>query len=181
MKRIILVVLGVVVLFIPAAYTGDFKPGSDPTGFRGISWGAEIGTLSGFKLIRHEARFGGLNVYSREGDKLEAWSAPVGVIEYFFLKGKFFRGNILTAGIGEYRKLRQAVFAEFGVGELNPQIGSGVNQFTWSGKISSMILQIETATTSGSLLVSSREMEDRMMAEEERSREEQGLAGRSRD
>jgi hypothetical protein len=165
-RRIILVGLGVIVLISPAAYAGDFKPGSEPTGFRGISWGTEIGTLSGFKLIRQEDRFGGLDVYSREGDKLEAWSAPVGVIEYFFRKGKFFRGNILTAGIGEYRKLRQAVFAEFGVGELNPQFGSGVNQFTWTGKISSMILQIETEIASGSLLVSSREMEDRMMEEE---------------
>jgi len=167
MKSIILVVLGVIVVISPAAYTGDFKPGSEPDGFRGISWGAEIGTLPGFKLIRREERFGGLDVYSREGDKMEAWGVAVGVIEYFFRKGKFFRGNILTAGIDQYRNLRHAIFTEFGVGELNPQPGTGVNIFSWTGKITSMILQVEKATASGSLLVSSREMEDRMLAEEE--------------
>jgi len=167
MRRIILTgLVGCILLIGSTSLAGDFKAGSEPDGFRGVSWGTEIAKLSGFKLIRREEQFGGLDIYSREGDKMEAWSAPVSVIEYFFRKGKFFRGNILTAGIGEYRNLRKAVFAEFGVGELGPQVGPGVTQFIWDGKITSMVLQLETSSVSGSLLVSSREMEDRMMEDE---------------
>ena len=161
MRRIILTgLVGCILLISSTSFAGDFKPGSEPDGFRGIAWGTGITTLSGFKLIRREEQVGGIDIYSREGDKLEAWSVPVGVIEYFFRKGKLFRGNILTAGIGEYRNLREVVFAEFGVGELSPQVGPGVTEFIWQGKITSMVLQLEAATASGSLLISSREMEE---------------------
>jgi hypothetical protein len=166
MRRIILIGLGFILVIGSSVFAGDYKPGSEPDGFRGVAWGTEIAKLSGFKLIRREEQFGGLDIYSRQGDKMDAWSAPVGVIEYFFRQGKFFRGNILTAGIGEYRNLRKAVFTEFGVGELSSQVGPGISQFTWTGKITSMILQIEASSASGSLLISSREMEDRMLEEE---------------
>jgi hypothetical protein len=167
MRRLILTGLGCILLISSTSLAGDFKVGSEPDGFRGISWGAEITKLSGFKLIRREEQFGGLDIYSRKGDKLDAWGVPVGAIEYFFRKGKFFRGNVLTAGIGDYRNLRKAVFTEFGVGELSPQVAPGVTQFIWEGKITLMILQIEASSASGSLLISSREMEDRMLEEGE--------------
>ena len=166
MRRIIVTCLGCILLISPFAFSGDFKPGSEPDGFRGIVWSTEIASLSGFKMIRREDRFGGLDIYSREGDKLEAWGVSVGAIEYFFRKGKFFRGNILTTGIESYRNLRNAVFNQFGVGDLNPQNAPGVTQFSWRGKITSMNLQIEAATASGSFMISSREIEDRIMAAE---------------
>ncbi len=166
MRRIILIGLGCTLLISSTSLAGDFKAGSEPDGFRGISWGVEITKLSGFKLIRREEQFGGLDIYTRQGEKLTAWGVPVAAIEYIFRQGKFFRGNILTAGIGEYQNLRRAVFSEFGVGELSPGIDPGVTQFTWQGKITSMELQIETVTASGSLLISSRQIEDRMLDDE---------------
>jgi len=163
MRRILLTGFGIYLLLNFSALTGDFEPGTEPSGFKEIDWGTEIATLSGMTLLRREPRFGGLDVYSREGEKLLAWGAPVAAIEYFFRKGKFFRGSVLTTSVEDYQDLRKAVFEKYGVGELQSQPAPGVTQFSWRGRITSMILQFEAPSGSGSLLITSRKIEDRIM------------------
>ena len=165
MNRVVISIFGIFLLLSSSVLAGDFEPGSEPEGFRGIEWGTEIGSLSGLTLLRREPRFGGLDVYSREGEKLSAWGAPVGAIEYFFRKEKFFRGSVLTTGVEDYQNFRKAVFEKYGVGDLQPQAAPGVTQFSWQGTITSVILQFEAATESGSLLITSRKIEDRIMEE----------------
>ena len=112
MNRVVISIFGIFLLLSSSVLAGDFEPGSEPEGFRGIVWGTEIGDLSGFTLIRREPRFGGMDVYSREGEKLSAWGAPVGAIEYFFRKGKFYRGSVLTASTERYQALQKGSLRE---------------------------------------------------------------------
>ncbi|MEA1926561.1 MAG: hypothetical protein U9N73_00015 [Candidatus Auribacterota bacterium] len=165
MRKLLLIGLGCVLLFSSAVSAGEFKSGLEPTGFRGITWGTKIADLAGFKLKRMEDRFGGLDVYSREGEKAEVWGVPVAAILYFSWKGKFFRVSILVAGLKSYQNFRDVVFKRFGVGELQPAPAPGVTEFQWKGKITTMILRYEAAAESGSLIISSRKLEDRLLAE----------------
>ena len=164
MRKILLIGLGCILL-ISSALAGNFESGTEEAGFQGIPWGTEIAKLPGFKLKRREDRFGGLDVYSREGEKMEVWGSPVGAILYFSWKGKFFRASILVAGLKKYQNFRDVVFKRFGVGELQPAPAPGVSEFKWDGKVTTMILKFEAGTGGGSLIISSRKLEDRLLAE----------------
>lgn len=99
MKRIkiLLVVLGLISGFA-FGQINNFKPGSDPDGFRGIKWGTDIRTLCGMKYFRTDESYGGIEVYIRENDELKIGDATLERIEYVFWRGKFCAVGIYTKG-----------------------------------------------------------------------------------
>ena len=48
----------------------NFKPGSEPDGFRGIKWGQSAPTVEGLFYVATKPSFGGIDYYIREGDEL---------------------------------------------------------------------------------------------------------------
>ncbi|MFH1039016.1 MAG: hypothetical protein V1789_10165 [PVC group bacterium] len=162
MKKIVLTGIAGLMLVGGFSSAGDFKPGSEPDGFRGISWGTEIGELTGLNLLRREPDHGGVDVYARTGETMVVGSAPAAAVEYFFWRGLFYRGAVLTAGAEDYQQLQQAVFAEYGVGEIDPAPVPGATSFSWEGDITSMRLQYQEASRSGSLVLASQKIWLRM-------------------
>ncbi len=101
----------------PAA---DFKSGTQPDGFQGIAWGTKISEISGLSLLRREPWYGGVEVYSRAGESAVMGTVPAAAVEYFFWRGVFYKGTVMTASAADFQKLQQTVFTEYGTGELDP-------------------------------------------------------------
>ena len=122
----------------------EFKPGSEPDGFRGIKWGTDVKTLPGMKHLKTYKRVmwrapssmgAKIEVYTRKGDRLIIGRAKLEKIEYSFWKEEFYMVKVYTAksdSDSEYSEsgedLREAVFEKFGKGEKDSLGGS-----SWSG------------------------------------------------
>ncbi len=76
-KRIIsLLVLLILFMALPIAaveVSSEFKPGSEPDGFRGIKWGTDISTLKGMKLIKDD---GPEKYYQKKDDNMTIGMRP---------------------------------------------------------------------------------------------------------
>jgi hypothetical protein len=79
-------------------FLNNFKPGSEPDGFRGINWGTDVSTLKlrDLKLI-DESPDGQTKCYDRKDDVMEIGAAKIKNIGYCFWRGKFF-AVIVTGG-----------------------------------------------------------------------------------
>jgi len=94
--RIILlfaILLGTLAFVQPVSYQpGNFKPGSEPDGFRGIRWGTPISLLDQMVQVWEE---GDLRYYEREGDVLEIGGAKLHKIIYVFWNDRFLEARAL--------------------------------------------------------------------------------------
>ena len=113
-----LIVIGCIVLsglaFVDTNVPSNFKPGSEPDGFRGIKWETDISTLPDMKYFKTDPSFGGMKGYIRKGDKLQIGAAKLKRIEYDFWHGKFLGVLISTKGHTNWYSLKDAVFEKFG-------------------------------------------------------------------
>ena len=162
MYKILLTGLACFLLLGSDSPAGDFRAGSEPDGFRGISWGTKISDLNGLSLLRREPGYGEVDVYSRAGESVVMGTVAAAAVEYFFWRGIFYRGSVLTATAEDYSKLREAVFARYGVGELDPSPLPGTTSFSWEGDVTAMRLQYQEAARSGSLVLTSQKIWLRM-------------------
>jgi len=95
-----------------AAPPGEFKPGSEPDGFRGIKWGAELSKLP--EMIP-DAEWDSFKAYTRSGDNLEFDSVELTQIRYITWKGKFYEVVLKTEKVPEnYYALIDAIHKKFG-------------------------------------------------------------------
>jgi hypothetical protein len=140
-RKMSLVGLVILVLTLPMAVLGgyaDFKPGSEPDGFRGIKWGTDISTLRDMELIEKD---GVKALYERKGDDLKIGSAKLKKIQYIFSDGKLSGIGIKTQGENNYNRLKESVFDKFGKGkEPKSDDRMGAQDFRWRGKLTNMIL-----------------------------------------
>ena len=157
---------------LPAA---DFRPGSEPDGFRGIAWGTPLSRLPGFELVRYEDLAGGVEVqvYTRPGDDLTWDGVPLTAIEYYFYRGRFYRAGLFVNGGDAWNRFRAALFRRYGAGALQPP-EDGREIWAWRGKETTMTLQSPRGEEDGCLTLQSRTARLRIERALERA-----LAGRS--
>ena len=136
-QRTIIVFLMVIgVLGIQAVvHGGDFKPGSEPHGFRGLEWGRDISTLKDMKHYSTEefsTKGDVQKLYTRKNEVLKIGTAQVESIHYYFWKGKLYKVQINVKGLNNYNKLIDLCFNEFG--KLPPDSITGYF-YDWIGNI----------------------------------------------
>lgn len=129
----------------------NFKPGSEPDGFRGIKWGTNISTLKDM-ILKEEDPNGLLKIYGRKGDTLEIGGAKLKSISYCFWQGKLFDVLIQTEDFGG-EELKNVCFEKFGRGAKMSRYSE---DYQWDGKIALIILSI--STSKGTLLIQSQEI-----------------------
>jgi len=155
----------------------DFKPGSEPDGFRGIKWGTDMSingntfecTLPGMAVTGGD--FFGDTTCLRRGDELKIGGSTLSDIRYGFWEepstdpalkkpllegmnksGKFYRVLIRTNGSENWTHLKDAIFEKFGPGEQK------INGYSWRGKITRMSLQYNEISEKGQLLMDSEKI-----------------------
>jgi hypothetical protein len=161
MKRLLaLVCLVFFSLALPAEVLGglNFKPGSEPDGFRGIRWGADISTLKDMECFG-TADDGLSKFYIRSGDNLTIGDAQLNKIAYSFWNGKFYGVVIETSGYSNYLNLQEAVSEMFGIGttiELYKK-----QFFVWDGAVTTMTLTYDTIGGEGLFVIYSKKGEQK--------------------
>ena len=117
---------GIVLFFLSsfciAAPPGEFKPGSEPDGFRGIKWGADLSKLP--EMIP-DAEWDVFKAYIRSGDNLEFGSVELTKIRYVTWQGRFYKVVLKTEKVPEdYFALINVIHEKFGT-EVRTQIAGG--------------------------------------------------------
>jgi hypothetical protein len=110
---------------------------NEPTGFRGIEWGAPIEKFKD-ELVPGQTPAPGIAFYQRKADKMAIGEAELSRITYIFYKGLFQQAMIRTAeGIQHHRALREAFVAQFGPGD---QPNRYIERWFWSGSQAMILL-----------------------------------------
>jgi hypothetical protein len=95
-----------------AAPPGEFKPGSEPDGFRGIKWGSDLSKLP--EMIP-DAEWDDCKAYTRLRDNLEFDSVELTNIRYITWQGRFYKVVLKTEKVPEgYYALVNAIRVRFG-------------------------------------------------------------------
>jgi hypothetical protein len=151
-RTINLLVLIILFMGLPIAASGgsdEFKPGSEPDGFRGIKWGTDILTLKGMQLIEDD----GLEKYYKKiEDNLTIGASQLREITYGFRDGKFTTVIIRAKGYVNYGHLKDACFEKFGKGwrtEADERLD--IQSFAWFGDITWVSLKYEKIKDEGVL------------------------------
>lgn len=135
-------------------FLNNFKPGSEPDGFRGINWGTDVSTLKHIDLkLIEESPDGQKKFYVRRGDAMEIGAAKIETIAYCFWRGKFFAVIIKTLP-GNGSALKYACFEKYGEGA---RMSSYSEEFQWDGEKAFMRFVIRHRGE-GTLLIQSNEV-----------------------
>ena len=150
--------------------SANYKPGSEPDGFRGIKWGTDISTLKDMEYLGIDPSYGGMKKYTRKNEDLHLGGAKLEIIGYGFWRGKFCGVQILTKGSTNWRGLRDAVFEKFGPGW---QLDKSIERYIWPfGDITGMFLEYNKVSEKGKLQIYSAEIGKQMKAyEKQKARE----------
>ena len=133
---ILLVVLMGAFGFSPSDQPVNFKPGSEPDGFRGIKWGTHISTLSDMVQVWGN---GDRKLYTRKGEDLEIGGAKLHQIIYVFWQERLMevRVSILKNYDGSRDELvnfnivKDICFEQFGE-RKTPMLAR--EQYEWAGE-----------------------------------------------
>ena len=151
-RTINFLVLMILFMGLPIAASGgsdEFKPGSEPDGFRGIKWGTDILTLKGMQLIEDD---GLEKYYKKREDNLTIGASQLSEITYGFRDGKFTTVIIRAKGYVNYGHLKDACFEKFGKGwrtEADERLD--IQSFAWFGDITWVSLKYEKIKDEGVL------------------------------
>ena len=149
-RKIGLVCLMIISLvFTVKVWGDDFKPGSEPDGWRGIKWGTDVSTLKDMESVKSaspETFHGLMKEYKRNGDSLRMGDSKVDIIMYYFFKDKLVKIGILLSGRTNFDKLRNECFKVFGGGRVDytkNKDGKIISEkYEWEGNISKIVLGI---------------------------------------
>ena len=140
MKKIRYLILLVVLMgafgFSPPDQPVNFKPGSEPDGFRGIKWGTHISTVNDMVQVWEN---GDRKFYARKGEELEIGGAKLHQIIYVFWQERLMevRVSILKNYDGSRDELvnfnivKDICFEQFGERKI-PMLAR--EQYTWRGE-----------------------------------------------
>jgi hypothetical protein len=120
----------------PADQPVNFKPGSEPDGFRGIRWGTHVSTVSDMAQVWEN---GDRKFYVRKGEDLEMGGAKLHQIIYVFWQEKLMevRVSILKNYDGSrdelvnFNAVKDICFEQFGE-RKKPVFGR--EQYAWVGE-----------------------------------------------
>ena len=104
-----------------------FAMDREPDNFQGIKWGTDIGSLPDMEVVN---KSGSEKMASRMNEKMTIGKATVGLIRYFFYKGKFYSVYISFTGRDNFLHLKQRLTSSYGP----PEQSRMVNSYYWFGK-----------------------------------------------
>jgi len=146
-KRILGLLLWLLLISTVAfAVDGEFKPGSEPDGFRGIKWGTDISTLSDMEYVTTNpgSGYGEIQIYKKKNDELTIGGATLNRIEYAFWRRKVCGVVIYADGSVAQARLKEAIFAKFGKGfyegNKNDLPLNNTEGYYWYGETTTMML-----------------------------------------
>lgn len=137
----------------------SFKAGSEPDGCNGIKWETQLSTLAGMKHTRTDPSHGGIEFYVRQGDSFKLENGKQLMIQYGFLREKFYVGLITIREPEELNVLKEAVFKKFGVG-AKPFLNR--EEYLWVGKNIVMSLSYDETLKLGAYYIRSESMVKKM-------------------
>ncbi len=100
----------VMAAFVVALMGCGSQASGDPDNFRGIKWGADFSSLSGFNQIAQE---GALSFYEKTDDALQMDDVKVDQIIYGFYKGRFYTAMIYFPS-SSFARMKDIVVKQFG-------------------------------------------------------------------
>ena len=133
---LLVVLMGAFGFSPPADQPANFKPGSEPEGFRGIKWGTHISILSDMVQVWEN---GDRKFYTRKGEELEIGGAKLHQIIYVFWQERLMevRVSILKNYDGSRDELvnfnivKDICFEQFGE-RKTPMLAR--EQYAWMGE-----------------------------------------------
>lgn len=105
----------------------------DPDNFRGVKWGADLSSLSGFNQIAQE---GGLSFYEKAGDSLLVDDIKTDQIVYGFYKGRFYTAMIYFPS-SDFEKMKGNVVRQFG---KPAEADKSPSKLVWDGTTVTVLL-----------------------------------------
>jgi hypothetical protein len=138
--------------FVFSQGLGDFKPGSEPDGFRGIKWGTDISTLKDMTFVTEIDK--DAKRYERKRDELKLGKAKLDSIQYEFRKGRFYLVEIEFQGVEDFNRIKEAMFETYGKGRSMMEKSEGLSEsYFWEGEKTDIII-IFDAEVGGGITIS---------------------------
>ncbi|MGA2468675.1 MAG: hypothetical protein ABSH06_30590 [Thermodesulfobacteriota bacterium] len=132
----------------------DFKPGSEPDGFRGIKWGTEISTLKDMVFVMAIDK--DVKRYERKRDELKIGKAKLDYIHYGFRKGRFYLVEMGFQGIENLNNLKETMFEIYGKGRSMSEKTERMSEsYFWEGEKTDMIM-VYDSDIGGGITISSK-------------------------
>jgi hypothetical protein len=137
----------------------NFKPGSEPDGFRGIKWGTKLlaafPNLKKIKRVKSSSEsYPFLESYLKDEEDLKLGRANLETIEYCFWDEKFIGVAIVAKDPEDWFGLKEVTFEKFGKGF---QPSKHIEEYEWRGKKTSAFFRKEEETKLGELFIGSEE------------------------
>jgi hypothetical protein len=99
-------------------------------GFRGIKWGTDIKTLTGFDLKEMTPWKQG--TYSRKNEEMTLGGAKLKEVQWLFYEGRLFQVGIITPDAGAFKALKEATERRYGKDYRDASHGE-FESYTWTG------------------------------------------------
>jgi len=87
----------------------------EPEGFADIKWRQDISTLEGMVCVKN--KHPQQKVYTKKDDDFKMGKANLDRVEYYFWDDKFYSAIVTIKGYENFKRLKKAVFNEFGKGK----------------------------------------------------------------
>lgn len=148
---------------------GDWTPKELPNGFRDITWGMKKVDIHGLKFHHTDPSYGGIDLYTRDGDDLHLGSGVADKIFYGFWNDQLCDITIYVKDVVNWYGLKNAAFEKYGKGfQSNPYL----ENYYWSDNKTTIMLEYNKASDIGDLNISSNALSEKMQAwEKEKSKE----------
>jgi hypothetical protein len=195
MRKVRAFAIGFSILLMSCAGSDRYnKPRSEPDGFGGIKWQAEISTLKDMERVTQgKSSDADVAWYMRKGDTLAIGKAKLEKIFYSFWMGNFESVWIDFKGDENFEALKKELFQRYGKAfeseELVKKMGKGVERepsaiahseqfYAWWGKNADISLSYSKGRHTGTLCINSKTMTDerrtyeKQKEKERRSKEE---------
>ncbi|MHC1729010.1 MAG: hypothetical protein AB9866_23945 [Syntrophobacteraceae bacterium] len=118
---------------------------SEPDGFRGVKWGADFASLSGFSQIAKE---GDLVFYEKQDDSLQIEEVRLEQVIYGFHKGRFYTAMVYFPSTGLTR-VKEIMTRQFGAPATPDNTPS---KALWDGSNVSVLLALSGNADSARLV-----------------------------
>jgi hypothetical protein len=126
---------------------------NEPDGFGGIAWGTNVSTLSGMVYdSQYTWAAGTTSFYRRKGDTLRFGEAQLLSLRYGFFEGNFSDVLTETRGRKNWVALKRACFEKYGQAFKENYY---IENYRWSGKITSIVLEYKESEDLSTLLMKS--------------------------
>jgi hypothetical protein len=139
------------------SFAGNFRPDSEPDGFRGMKWGDDIDKQPNQEFIFKDGK-GPNKDYIKKHDDLTIGLAHFETIEYCFWDGKFYMVQIKLKGRNNIMELTKALFIKFGkvYNEYTGKYKNDIFNYNWEGNVTGISYIYGFTSNNGTLLIASK-------------------------